>query len=70
MKVEGHPNLERDMNTGAVVNNNHNAYQNYLMKKNRQDKEHQEIRDMRHDINSLKEDMSTIKDLLLKLAEK
>ena len=70
MKVEGHPNLERDMTTGAVENTNHNAYQNYLMKKNRQDKEHQEIRDMKDDINSLKDDMSTIKDLLLKLAEK
>ena len=70
MKVEGHPNLERDMTTGAVVNTNHNAYKNYLMKKNRQDKEHQEIRDMKDDINSLKDDMSTIKDLLLKLAEK
>ena len=70
MKVEGHPNLERDMTTGAVVNTNHNAYQNYLLKKYRQEKDNQEIRDMRHDINSLKEDMSTIKDLLLKLAEK
>jgi hypothetical protein len=70
MKVEGHPNLERDMNTGAVVNNNRNAYQNYLLKRYRQEKDDQEIRDMRHDINSLKEDMSTIKDLLLKLAEK
>ena len=70
MKVEGHPNLERDMNTGAVVNNNRNAYQNYLLKKYRQEKDDQEILDMRHDINSLKEDMSTIKDLLLKLAEK
>ena len=70
MKVEGHPNLERDMNTGAVVNNNRNAYQNYLLKRYRQEKDDQEIRDMKHDINSLKEDMSTIKDLLLKLAEK
>ena len=70
MKVEGHPNLERDMVTGAVVNTNYNAYQNYLLKKYRQEKDNQEIRDMRHDINSLKEDMSTIKDLLLKLAEK
>ena len=70
MKVEGHPNLERDMTTGAVVNTNHNAYQHYLLKKHRQDKDNQEIRDMRHDINSLKEDMSTIKDLIIKLAEK
>lgn len=70
MKVEGHPNLERDMTTGAVLNTNHNAYQNYLLRKHRQDKEYQEIHDMKNDINSLKEDMSTIKDLLLKLSEK
>ncbi len=70
MKVEGHPNLERDMNTGAVVNNNRNAYQNYILKKHRQEQDDEEIRDMRKDINSLKDDMSTIKDLLLKLTEK
>ena len=69
MKVEGHPNLIRDMNTGAIVNTNGNAYQNYLMKKNRNEKEVEDLNRMR-DIDSLKDDISTIKDLLLKLAEK
>jgi len=38
MKVEGHPNLRRDTNTGAVVNTNHNAYQNYLYLRNKTQK--------------------------------
>jgi len=70
MKVEGHPNLRRDMNTGAIVNTNGNAYNNYLINKAKNESESQEILDMKDDINSLKEDMSTIKELLLKLAEK
>lgn len=70
MKVEGHPNLRRDMNTGAIVNTNSNAYNNYLINKSKNEAEAQEIMEMRDDINSLKEDMSTIKELLLKLAEK
>jgi len=70
MKVEGHPNLRRDMNTGAIVNTNNNAYNNYLINKAKNEAEVQEIMEMRDDINSLKEDMSTIKELLLKLAEK
>lgn len=70
MKVEGHPNLIRDMNTGAIVNTNGNAYQNYLMKKNRNEKGVEDLNRMRDDIDSLKDDISTIKELLLKLAEK
>lgn len=70
MKVEGHPNLRRDMNTGAILNTNDNAYQNYIMKKNRNEKEVEDLNRMREDIDSLKDDISTIKDLLLKLAEK
>lgn len=70
MKVEGHPNLRRDMNTGAIVNTNNNAYNNYIINRAKNEAESQEISNMKNDINSLKEDMSTIKELLLKLAEK
>lgn len=70
MKVEGHPNLRRDMSTGAIVNTNSNAYNNYLINKSKNEAEAHEIMEMRDDINSLKEDISTIKELLLKLAEK
>ena len=70
MKVQAHPNLRRDNNTGAVVNTNHNAYQNYLYLRNKNSKESEEFDTMKNDINSLKEDISSIKELLLKLAEK
>jgi len=69
-KVEGHPNLRRDANTGAVINSNDSAYNNYLIRKANHDAEKNEIDNMKSDINSLKNDVADIKNLLLKLVEK
>lgn len=34
-KVEGHPNLQRDMSTGAVQNTDRSGYQAYMQKQAR-----------------------------------
>jgi hypothetical protein len=70
IKVEGHPNLKRDSKTGAIVNSNDSAFNNYLIKKANHAVEKNEIESMKTDINSLKDDIADIKNLLLKLAEK
>lgn len=70
LKVEGHPNLRRDVNTGAIINSNDGAYHNYMIRKANQESEKSEIEIMKSDINSLKDDISDIKNLLLKLVEK
>jgi len=70
LKVEGHPNLKRDAVTGAIINSNNSAYQNYLIKKAKNNAEKNEIENMKIDINQLKTDISDIKNILLKLIEK
>lgn len=70
IKVEGHPNLKRDSKTGAIINSNDSAFNNYLIKKANHDVEKNEIESMKTDINLLKDDIADIKNLLLKLVEK
>jgi hypothetical protein len=70
MKVEGYPDLNRDPNTGAVVNNNDSAYRNYLLKKRRSESEIEDMNSMKNDIDNLKKDISDIKDLLIQIANK
>lgn len=70
IKVEGHPNLKRDSKTGAIINSNDSAFNNYLIKKANHDIEKNEIESMKTDINLLKDNIADIKNLLLKLVEK
>lgn len=69
-KVEGHPNLRRDANTGAIINSNNSAYKNYFIRKANHDAEKNEMGVLKSEIDSLKNDILDIKNLLLKLAEK
>ncbi len=57
LKVEGHENLVRDMNTGAIINT--------APKPKR--KLSEEFKNVQDDLNSLKEEMSEIKSLLKQL---
>ena len=54
LKVEGHENLYRDMNTGAIVNQDKPAPRNFSRTFN----------NALEDINTLKEELSEIKLLL------
>ena len=58
LKVEGHENLYRDMNTGAIVNKDKPAPRNFSRTFNK----------ALEDINTLKEELSEIKVLLRELA--
>lgn len=59
LPVEGHPNLVRDVNTGAIIN------------KERPSKRlSSEFNSMRDDINILKEELKQIKLLLLENLKK
>jgi hypothetical protein len=70
VKVEGHIDLVRDMNTGAVISINSTEANNARQRKHRQQLEEQEQRELKSDVDQLKNDISVIKDLLTKLAEK
>jgi hypothetical protein len=70
VKVEGHTDLVRDMKSGAVISINSTEANNARERKHRQQLEEQEQKELKSDVDQLKNDISVIKDLLTKLAEK
>jgi len=63
IRVDGHKNLYRDENSGAIVNTDTNAYNEYCRLKEKRQKE-------KNEIDLLKTEISEIKTLLYKLLEK
>jgi len=63
IKVEGYPDLVRDPSTGAIINTDKNAYQNYINSRNRKLQEIERIENLENDIND-------IKNLIHKILEK
>lgn len=55
--VEGHPNLFRDENTGAIVNKDTRAFNQYQIAKKRKE-------DSRKELDEIKQEISEIKSLL------
>ena len=70
IKVKDHPNLVRDSESRAIVNNNLAAYEAAVARSRAKQKQKDELRDAVRDINNLKCEMHEIKNLLLKLVEK
>lgn len=68
--VEGKPDLARDKKTGAIVNINKDEIRIARERKNLRKTQQAEFQQLRHDVDSLKEDIGDIKLLLTKLAEK
>lgn len=52
--VEGHNNLFRDRNTGAILNKDKSAYLNYIKLKEIKEKEQNEISEIKKDIDEIK----------------
>ena len=61
--VEGHKNLFRDKDSGAIINHDYNGYQNYLKDKRRNDIKQEEI-------DAMKKELKELKSLLNDLASK
>lgn len=66
-KIEGNINLIKDQLTGAVLNTNNSEYRNYLALKNQKEKNNLKLNDLEKDLNSLKNDIFEIKDLLRRI---
>ena len=64
LKVENHPNLERDEFSQSINNTNKNAYQIYMERRMKAEKSQDDIRNCVKEINSLKKDLKDIKSLL------
>ena len=54
IKVKDHPDLYRDEETGAIVNCDTIAYNNYVKRVERKNLERQELDDMKRDIEEIK----------------
>ena len=70
LKVDGHRDLVRDARTGAILNNNKNAYLSYRKRVQEAQKQRDEIRTATREINTLKCEMHEIKDMLKTLLDR
>ena len=64
IKVEGHQNLYRDPNTGAIVNTDRRAYLEYVRQRNTLKKQKEEKRDMEKELSDLHEEVNVLKRLV------
>ena len=70
LQVDGHRDLVRDTRTGAILNNNKNAYLSYRKRVQEAQKQRDEIRTATREINTLKCEMHEIKDMLKTLLDR
>tara|TARA_Y100000813_G_C23975671_1_gene264004 strand:- start:163 stop:390 length:228 start_codon:yes stop_codon:yes gene_type:complete len=67
IKVEGHENLVRDINSGAIVNTNVTEYQLYMKRIRSREQQGDQIRNAVKEINTLKAELREIKGLIKEL---
>ena len=70
LKVEGYDDLRKDPVSGVVVNTNTHAYQQYLAKRRKDELVVKQIESQAMEIQSLKSDLSEIKNLLTQILNK
>ena len=64
VKVDGHTNLIKDCETGAILSVNSNEYENYIHLKNSKERESKKMDYMYSEISNLKKEVSEIKEIL------
>ena len=68
-QVKDHRELVRDTESGAIINVDRSAYLNALERHKRIEKQKEIIENNTNDINSIKQEVSAIKEMLEKLLE-
>lgn len=69
LKVEGHDGLVRDMRSSAIVNTNVTEYEIYMKRMRARQTHSDQIKDACREINSLKQEMLEIKQMILELGK-
>ena len=64
VKVEGHNNLLRDVNSNAIINNNQTEYQLYMKRIKAREKQGDQLRNACKEINNLKSELREIKQMI------
>jgi|TARA_R100001443_G_scaffold108967_1_gene119973 hypothetical protein len=67
LDVEGHVNLVRDEQSGAILNTDNSQYNQYMALRNSKARKDNKIDAMESDLARLKDDINEIKSLLGKL---
>ena len=62
IKVEGHKNLYRDERSGAIINCDDVAYENYVRSVKASEKKKNEIDKMKNDIQDIKDALKELKE--------
>jgi len=65
-KVKNYPSLRRDPYSKAIINVDKNSYNEHLQKKLMKEK----MTNMDNEINTIKQSVNEIKELLIKMADK
>lgn len=68
-KVEGHPNLLRDLSTNAIINTDKVSSEQYIKARERKLQEKKKISNMEGEIEDIKSSINEIKTLLRNLYE-
>jgi prefoldin subunit 5 len=70
IKVEGHSSLVRDIRSNAIVNTNKSEYQIYMNRIKSREQQGDQIRNTIKEINTLKQELFEIKELLKEVIKK
>ena len=69
LKVEGYTSLIREKNSNAIINTDKNAYTIYMQRVKEARKSNDELKYAVREINSIKTELTEIKELLGKLVK-
>jgi prefoldin subunit 5 len=70
LKVQGHDSLVRDLKSNAIVNNSNIEYQIYMNRIKSREQQGDQIRNTIKEINTLKQELFEIKELLKEVIKK
>ena len=69
VKVKGYTHLVRDLKSQAIINTDSDAYARYMARKAKQNRKDDEMREVVREVNSLKGEMTEIKNLLKEIKD-
>ena len=68
--VKDHNHLFRDEKSKSIINTNKSDYETYVRNRDRMNSDKERIRVLEEKVDSLQDDISDIKNLLLKIVDK
>ena len=69
LKVDGHTDLVRDVNSNAIINTNQTEYQLYMKRIKVREKQSEKLRNAVKEIYNLKSELREIKELVRKIVK-